>query len=238
MTTRVKLITALQAAIDRHPKHVGVRLLREFYTVKAATLGIPYREAVKTVSYYDRVLSRDVRDFYNGELDAGGFIDDLIRLVEEQLTRAWNEGMRNNDLDPAKDMTDEWRAVLQGEIDAEMEHILDYAQAIEDAAAAGEPIQPYLDRVQLWVNRYPDVVNLSMMTTKPEDRFIWVYGDTDHCETCLTLNGIIATGAQWEESGYRPQNPPNDMLECGGWHCQCRLEHTKYPVTAGGIPQM
>jgi hypothetical protein len=213
-------------------------MVRDFYTAIAKREGITIRQAIKTVAYYDRVLSRDVRDFYNGEMDTGAFIDDMIRLVEEQLTRAWNEGMRNNDLDPQKDMTDEWQAVLQGEIGEEMEHILDFAQEIEDAAAAKEPLQPYLDRVALWVNRYPDVVNLSMITTGADDRLIWVYGDTDHCETCLTLNGIIATAAEWEASGYRPQNPPNGMLECGGWHCQCTLEHTKYPVTAGGIPQL
>lgn len=235
------LIDAISAAVIGYPGRIPVQVMREFYAAKAQITGMTFRQAVKTVNYYQRTLSRDVREFYAGDMDTGAFIDDMIRLVEEQLTRAWNEGMRNNDLDPAKDMTEEWQAVLDGEINEEMEHILDFAQAIEDAAAAGKPVQQYLDRVQLWVNRYPDVVNLSMMTTSPEDRFVWRLGATEeHCATCAGLDGVVATGSDWIASGYRPQNPPNPELECGGWRCDCRLEYTEVstPLTEGGIPQV
>ena len=34
---------------------------------------------------------------------------------------------------------------------------------------------------------------------------------------------------------FRPQNPPNQMLDCGGWRCQCRLEKTDSP-SFGHIP--
>jgi len=194
-------------------------------------------EGIKTIAYYDRSLSRAVRDFYGGEIDAGEFIDEMIRLVEGQLTRAWNEGMRGNGLDPRKDMTDAWRGILQGEINSEMDHILDYAGQIEQAAASQAPIAPLMGRVALWVNRYQDMLNLSLITTaKQDDRFKWIYGDTQHCETCASLNGVVATKEQWDASGFRPQNPPNQMLDCGGWRCQCRLEKTEEPVTEGGIP--
>jgi len=193
-------------------------------------------EGIKTIAYYDRSLSRAVRDFYGGEIDAGEFIDEMIRLVEGQLTRAWNEGMRGNGLDPRRNMTDAWREVLQGEINSEFDHVLDFAADVERAAANQAALAPLMQRVQMWVNRYTDVLNLSIITTaKQEDRFKWIYGDTHHCETCAMLNGVVATKEQWDASGFRPQNPPNEMLECGGWRCQCRLEKTDSP-SFGHIP--
>ena len=193
--------------------------------------------AMKTEAYYRRALNRDVLDFYRGDIDSGEFIDDMVMLISEQLTRAWNEGMRANDLDPKKDMTDEWQGILDQLIKDEEDHVLDYAQAIEDARKAGTPIDPLKARVELWVNRYPEVVSLSKITTKPEDRFMWKLGATEqHCETCARLNGTVATGAQWAESGYHPQDPPNDKLSCGGWKCDCRFEYTEEPLTKGGIP--
>jgi len=191
--------------------------------------------AHKTVGYYDRVLSKDVRAFYDGRMEAGAFIDDHIRLIEEQMRRAWNEGMRANDLDPNRDMKPEWEAVLQSVIESEMDHVLDFAQAIEDAAAAGQPIDGLLARAKLWVNRYNETVNLAKLTTRPKDRYKWLIGSTaEHCGTCIGLNGKVATAEEWIASGYRPQGR---MLECGGWNCQCKLVYTEEPVTQKGIPQ-
>lgn len=195
-------------------------------------------EAFKTEAYYQRVLWGNVRDLYNGEMDVDAFVDDQVRLIEEQLRRAWNEGMRDNDLDPAKDMTEEWEAHLQDLMVSELDHVEDFAEAILQAQKDGAPIEPFRQRVELWTNRYNEVVNEAHVMTRPDDRFEWIYGDTEHCGTCAALNGIVATGKEWQESGYHPQQPPNDALECGGWRCQCRLEYTEAAATEGGIPNV
>lgn len=210
----------------------AVRLARD------ALIGAGYADELKTVDYYQRVLWRDVRDLYNGEMDEGAFVDDMVRLIDEQLRRAWNEGMRDNDLDPAKDMTPEWEAILQDIQLNELDYVDDFAQEIIKAQQNGAPVEQFQSRVSIWVNRYNEVVNESRITTRPEDKFEWVFGDTEHCSTCAALNGVVATGKQWEESGYKPQNPPNDALECGGWHCQCHLDYTEKPLTEGGIPDV
>jgi cytochrome c len=120
-----------------------------------------------------------------------------------------------------------------------MEHILGFAAAIQAAILSKDPIQPLLDRVSLWANRYNEIVNLAMITCRPNDRFAWRLGATEqHCTTCAALNGVVATGAQWEASGYHPQNAPNAMLECGGWRCDCRMEYTEDKLTEGGIPRV
>jgi len=200
--------------------------------------------ACKTLAFYSRKLSQLTRDLYNGKITQNAFVDEMADLVQNQLERAWREGMRNNGLDPEKDMTDEWEQLLQELIAEEYNHVDAFAQAIVDGAAVAPPEDPQvnlnglLSRAELWVNRYTEVVNYCMVVTRPDDRFKWVYGDTEHCGTCEALNGIVATGKQWQESGYQPQNPPNDKLECGGWKCQCRFEYTEEPLTEGGIPSV
>jgi hypothetical protein len=80
----------------------------------------------------------------------------------------------------------------------------------------------------VWANRYNDVVNqATMLTAKAGGKLMWVMGATEeHCSTCARLHGIVAYRAEWELARVYPQRPPNPVLECGGWRCQCRLEPT------------
>ena len=95
-----------------------------------------------------------------------------------------------------------------------------------------EHINAFINRAEIWANRYNDVVNRSIVVTK-EQKLLWVFGDTDHCTTCEQLNGIVALSSIWEDLGVHPQNPPNDKLECGGWRCQCTLIPTANRQTYG-----
>lgn len=191
--------------------------------------------AAKNIGYYDKSINRAVRYFYNGKDDAGQFIDRMIKSIETEMRKAWYQGMRYNDLDPLKDMKPEWEDILADVIASELDHVLDFAAAIEKAAAEEQPIDGLLGRAQLWVNRYNEVVNLAKLTTRPKDRYIWQMGSTvEHCATCQGLHGKIATAEDWLVSGYRPQGR---MLECGGWNCACTLEYTEESVTQEGSPK-
>ena len=57
---------------------------------------------LKTRGAWERQIWNDVREFYGNEQDVGAFIDSMTGTIDEQLTRAWNEGMRLNGLDPAR----------------------------------------------------------------------------------------------------------------------------------------
>ena len=182
-------------------------------------------EATKTVEYFVMKLSGMVRDLYRGDIEEADFVDGLASLVEDQLTRAWREGMRENDLDPDEDMEPEWQTILDDIILNEYNYVDGFAADI--VAARDEQLDwgPLLSRAELWANRYNDVVSQSVIATG-KGKLLWVYGDTDHCTTCERLNGIVAWTEEWEEAGVRPQSPPNDLLECGGWRCQCTLVPT------------
>lgn len=204
-------------------------------TIKTNVAGLSgrtLREALKTEAYYNRALNQAVLDFYRGDIDAGEFIDEMIRLIEGQFERAWNEGSRDVGVDP-KDHTADDDAILQDHINKETDYVLDYAEAIEKARIDGTPVAPLQARVSLWANRYNEIVAAARMHFGAERvRLKWELGATEqHCETCQALDGIVANAEAWEASGFHPQGAPNDALECGGWRCDCRLEPTTEPLT-------
>lgn len=43
-------------------------------------------------------------------------------------------------------------------------------------------------------------------------------GPTEHCRTCIALDGVTLTPDEWVELGLWPRHPD---LACGGWKCQC-----------------
>jgi hypothetical protein len=196
-------------------------------------------DAFKTVDYYNRALSRDVLDLWRGDMPRDEFVDDMLRLIEGQFRKAWGEGMRENELDPQKDMTPEWEDILQNAMANELDFVEPYADAIIEADGDEDKYRALQGRVALWTNRYNDIVNLAVITTKPEGRFKWEFGATEqHCATCAALDGIVATGTDWAERNLHPQGAPNPKLECGGWRCDCSLSPTDDPLTEGGIPNV
>jgi hypothetical protein len=186
---------------------------------------IPLDIATKTFEYYSRTISDLIHDLYRGDIEEGEFVDKMADLIQVQLTRAWNEGMRENDLDPQEDMEPEWQAILDEIILGEYDYVDGFAADIVAARDEQVDWQSLLSRGDIWANRYNDVVNQSVITTGNQ-KLIWIFGDTDHCSTCERLNGIVAWAEEWEESGVVPQSPPNGNLECGGWRCQCTLVPT------------
>jgi hypothetical protein len=184
----------------------------------------------KTIGAFDRQLWSAVLGYFRGDEDSFQFIDDFTNSITNQLTRAWNEGARSVGVDP-RDMTDEDLLQLQGIINSEYEHILDLADAIDSARINNKTLDEFRSqfrsRVDLWVNRYNEVVNSAATYFGGKTRLEWQYGDTNvHCETCLKLNGVVAYAEEWEQAGLHPQQPPNPNLECEGWRCQCKLSVT------------
>ena len=173
----------------------------------------------KTYDYYSRTIEGYVRDLYRGDIEEGDFVTQMSELIDSQLTRAWHEGMRENELDPIEEMEPEWQEILDGIILSEYDYVDGFASDIVAARDEQLDWDPLLSRADMWANRYNDVVNQAIIATK-EQKLLWVYGDTDHCDTCLALNGIVAWASEWEESGVKPQG---NMLQCGGWNCQCEI---------------
>jgi len=184
-------------------------------------------EFLKSIETYNRQLWQYTLDLYRGG-DGGVFIDKFTAAIDNQLRRAWNEGARAVGVEP-EDMTEDDRNEIKAIIDSEYEHILDLGSAIEGARdlSLDEFRQSFRNRIDLWVSRYTDVINRAKVYFGSKTRLEWTLGETEqHCETCAALNGIVAYAQEWEQAGVHPQSPPNNVLECGGWQCDCSLTQT------------
>ena len=182
---------------------------------------------VKTEGHYLRVLARATRELYAGTITEDEFLSTMTVLLDEQMRKAWYAGMRENGLNAPDDMTDEWEGMLQDIINSEFDFVAQFIRDIVTAREEQSPIEPLLSRVDLWAGRYTDVVNQAKLATaEPTDKYEWVYGDAQHCSTCERLNGLVARAGEWETAGFHPQQPPNELLECGGWRCACSLVPT------------
>lgn len=198
-------------------------------TASAVKASLLWLEAYdfKTLDFFIRVLMTWANDLYKGEVTEDEFVDRLADLIEQQLTRAWNEGMRLNGLDPFTDLEPECAAELQDAILNEYIYVDQFARDI--IAGRGGSVAEFQRRAGLWGNRYNDVVNRAKLcTADAKDKLMWRLGASgEHCETCSKLDGVVAYAREWETAGIRPQSPPNPNLECSGWNCKCELVPTK-----------
>ena len=184
-------------------------------------------EALKNANTYGRQLWKYCLDLYRTG-DGGAFLDQFIEAIKNQMTRAWNDGAREVGVEP-EEMTDIDLNELKAIIDSEYDHVIDLGEAIiaSRGGTLAEFRQQFRNRVDLWVNRYDDAANRAKVYFGGRQRLIWVLGETEeHCATCAALAGIVAFAYEWEQSGIRPQSPPNPVLECEGWHCDCELKPT------------
>jgi hypothetical protein len=99
-------------------------------------------QAVKTYAFFQRVLSRDVRALYADRITRAEFVDGLADLLEQQMRRAWNEGMRANGRDPARDMTDEWESIFQELVVEQFALVEQFADAIVNGRLAELGVRP------------------------------------------------------------------------------------------------
>ena len=234
MTDRLPaFIKAMQAV---PPREITVKFAREFLRVQAIKLGISQHEVLRTVAFFEMTMFTQISLFFRDEINVFQFWDRMFELIGDQYRRAFNEGLRSVGwTDP---LNEAMTGALRKRTEDEWEQLLDFAGEIEQARANDQSSAPFLSRVSLWANRYNELVTLgALMGGTRTDAYEWELGATEeHCATCSALNGIVATKDQWLASGYKPQNAPNDQLECGGWRCDCKLTPTKKPLTEGGIP--
>jgi hypothetical protein len=190
-------------------------------------MGLNTIGAFKTYDYYLQTLTRLVQTLYVGAI-GGEFIGIMDNLILGQISNAYENAWIDSGLelppdnyirDASQAMVIEQRGFVQG-----------YYQAIVDAKIDQTPIDPLLQRASLWANQWNTAYNdgTRLIASNMGNKLVWREGGTiDKCPTCLALNGIVAFATEWDQSGFRPQSAPNNLLECQGWHCLCSLEVTE-----------
>lgn len=188
------------------------------------------RLGVKTLDYYAGALHGLVADLFDGDITQDQFLSFGYQLIEDQVTEAWFEGIGRNGFG-TENMTSDWWDHLNGMIAREQDYFQGFADDIVSMSKQNGSLEAALSRADLYAQRYVDIENQAWLYSAAQsDTFVWAMGDTEeHCPECAALDGWVATAEEWQQSGINPQMPPNDVLTCGGWRCDCRLEKTEAP---------
>lgn len=195
-------------------------------------------ELKKTVDAFRRSVRSAIRGLWNSTLDVSDFTDALTSAIERQYRNAWTEGAKACGIS-AGELTDDEQIKLQEFITNDVGYIPGLASAVVNAdKASGGALQPFFDRAELWVNRYPMVRNAGQVMACADQKMVWVLGRTEkHCTSCAGYAGKVYRGSVWrkylEPLGKLPRQ---QGLECHGFNCDCNLEVTTERATPGRPP--
>ncbi len=189
------------------------------------------------IDQYRKGLRSAVRGLWSGTLTIGQAENAFEAAIGRRITQAWNEGAAECDIKP--DELSEAEILARDEF---IENQIEFAPSfLEDVAANSKAnkgkLKPLLTRTELWVNQYSSAKQRSEAMACGDEKRIWVLGRTEHCRSCLALNGQVRRLSFWE-SHVLPRNAPNDRLECKGFNCQCTLKSTKKPISKGRLPRL
>lgn len=180
----------------------------------------------KTYDYFLQQLEGLIKGVYAGNV-GGDFIDIMANLISGQLTQAFEQAW--SDEEGEGDLPDYLSSALEDMILGQYDFVDQLYKDIVDARVDQTPVESLLARAPLWANRWTEAYNqaVHLITMENGGNEEWVLGATEtHCVTCAALNGIVARASEWDALGVHPQNAPNDVLECGGWHCDCKRQPT------------
>lgn len=121
---------------------------------------------------------------------------------------------------PAEPDAQDW---LAARVDAEMGYIDQVLQnAKELRAEGGDYFEWVTSRADGFTASVPSVYNYAKMAAAGNQMLEWRYGDTDHCDTCASLNGQKHRAKWYIARDYIPRKPGAAMT-CGGYRCMCSL---------------
>ena len=168
---------------------------------------------------YARSLRAPVRGLWSGAMDYSQAYDAFYLTVERYLTLAWHGGLKEAGID-AVEMSVIERQALSAVISKEQGFIAGFMNIVMDGSKKnGGKLGPLVKQIDQWATRAIDAQNKAKLLAKSDPKLEWVVGPTEiSCTTCFDkLQGKVKRASYWLREGVQPQNPPNPLLECGGW---------------------
>jgi len=180
-----------------------------------------------------------LRALWAGVFDFGQSYALMLDTVRLGLTNAWYAGAASVGITPTELSVGERRSI-EDVIRSEQSHIEEFLSAVQAGSKANKgKLRPQLQRVEMWANRYNDVMSRARTEAESDPKLMWTLGPTKtHCNSCYRLSGKTKRAKTWHEQGVLPRNPPNEKLECLGWNCLCELLPTDEPLSRGPLPKL
>lgn len=191
----------------------------------------------KTLASYQLNLRASTRGLWSGAFDIDQALDNMFTSIDRGLPQAWQEGASECGV-AMDELTPDERTKLAQAIANEKNHVFSFLEWVEaNNKENGGTLASVYSRLDVWINRYRDLINQAKTLACGDMKMVWVLGPTEHCSTCAKLAGKVKRGSYWQ-AHVMPQNPPNSKLECGGWNCQCTLQPTSDRASPGPLPRL
>ena len=190
---------------------------------------------IKTVEEIYRYVWLTIQDLYE-DGNINNFLDTMANILESQLTKAFAAAINDSDLDAGEIDNEPFAGKLEDEILAQYDFVDKLAKDIVEARNAETGVDAFEPRANLWASQYDNAYNAAILlaATINGENLKWEIGETEaHCNSCASLDGVVAPATLWEELGVHPKDGPNDKLDCGGWRCDCKCDPTDEKATPG-----
>lgn len=175
---------------------------------------------------YESILADLMTEAANGTISEDEFLIEAESLVAAEIINAYLLASGKT----IPQLTDEDRRIISEQTEINLDALPNlYGDSVGYGGDEDTPTDELIDnRVVLWGNGILAVYALGFLRGGDDEEHIaWVLGDRDHCSTCLSLSSVVATRAQWAESGWYPKS---SALECNGFRCGCSFQSTDEPL--------
>jgi hypothetical protein len=186
---------------------------------------------------FRRNLRSAIRGLWTGAITKRQALSTFRSAIERAIERAWLEGAQECGIQ-ADELTVEELTARDEFIFTQNDLAPNFIDDIADKSKAnGGLLQPLLQRGEMWINQYSSASQQGEAMACANEKREWRVGRTEHCRTCLALNGQVRRMSFWTNN-VMPRNAPNPKLKCGGFRCQCALRKTNKPISRGRIPRL
>lgn len=190
---------------------------------------------IKSLSNFSASIRAVGRALWRGDLDIFDFLNAMQSAISRGYEQAWREGAASCGISP-EERTAEESIALTEFIQTANTYAFRLGEFIEENQENSWSIID--SRLSIWINRYSEVQNKAKVMACADKKLEWVVGDTEHCSTCLYLDGRVMRASRWAELDVFPRDTRPGKLECRGFKCQCNLVETSKRATSGRLPRI
>lgn len=186
---------------------------------------------------FRRNVRASVRGLWTGAITKRQALSTFRTAIERAIEQAWLEGAQECGIQE-DELTVEELTARDEFIFTQNDLVTGFIDAIAaQSKANGGQITPLLQRAEMWINQYSSASQQSEALACANEKREWLIGRTEHCRTCMALNGQVRRLSFWQNN-VLPRNAPNDRLICRGFNCQCTLRKTDKPISRGRLPRL
>lgn len=208
------------AALDGEPEPDIVRRPQTYRDVflNAKSVIVALKSYGDTQSDFKRTFRNAVQGAMADVVSRRSFGAVMRAALRQYGTAAYLDGLGETELDElGKTSVDHW-------LIRQSEYVSSFANEVFDAGLSPAQVD---QRADLWAgNSLGEIYLDGLVRDKRDKRFKWNYKEeSEHCNSCLKLNGQVHRLSQWYARDLRPKS---QRLDCT-IGCNCTIDETDEP---------